>query len=49
MAVDPAIARVKGLAPTYEGTEYTFRGNGRLLEFRDDPQQYFDPTYQPTM
>ncbi|MBA3236137.1 MAG: YHS domain-containing protein [Chloroflexi bacterium] len=34
---------------THEGTEYAFCGKGCLLEFRDDPNQYLDPSYRPSM
>jgi YHS domain-containing protein len=49
MTVDPAEARAKGLTLTHEGTEYAFCGKGCLLEFRDDPAQYLDPSYTPSM
>ncbi len=49
MTADPAEARENGLTLTHEGTEYTFCGKGCLLEFRDDPNQYLDPSYQPSM
>ena len=49
MTVDPGAARTKGLAHTHDGTEYVFCGKGCLLEFRDGPDQYLDPAYQPSM
>jgi len=49
MTVDPEEGRGKGLTLTHEGTEYAFCGKGCLLEFRDDPKQYLDPSYQPSM
>ena len=49
MTVDVEQARANGLALTHEGREYVFCGKGCLLEFRDDPAQYLDPTYQPQM
>jgi len=49
MTVDPGEARGKGLTLTHDGTEYAFCGKGCLLEFRDDPNQYLDPSYQPSM
>jgi Cu+-exporting ATPase len=32
-----------------DGTTYWFCGRGCLLEFRDDPERYLDPDYQPSM
>jgi len=49
MTIDPEEARGKGLTLTHEGTEYAFCGKGCLLEFRDDPNQYLDSSYQPVM
>ena len=49
MTVDPEEARGKGLTLTHEGAEYAFCGKGCLLEFRDDPNQYLDSSYQPSM
>ena len=31
------------------GTTYWFCGKGCLLEFRDDPEKYLDPDYDPSM
>jgi Cu+-exporting ATPase len=49
MTVDPDSARARGLTLTHEGTEYAFCGKGCLLEFRDDPGRYLDPSYSPSM
>jgi P-type Cu+ transporter len=49
MTVDPDTARAKGLALTHEGTEYVFCGKGCLLEFRDDPGRYLEPSYTRAM
>jgi YHS domain-containing protein len=49
MTVEPDQARQNGLALTHEGTEYAFCGKGCLLDFRDDPVQYLDPDYMPSM
>jgi YHS domain-containing protein len=49
MTVDPDQAREKRLTLTHEGTEYAFCGKGCLLEFRDDPSTYLDPTFSPSM
>ena len=31
----------------HEGTTYYFCGKGCLLEFKDDPGKYLDPSYVP--
>ena len=49
MSVESAAARAKGLALMHEGREYLFCGKGCLLEFRDDPDQYLDADYAPSM
>jgi YHS domain-containing protein len=49
MTVEPDQARQNGLALTHEGTEYAFCGKVCLLDFRDDPVQYLDPDYMPSM
>ncbi len=49
MTVDPDRARQNGLTLTHEGTEYAFCGKGCLLEFRDEPKTYLDPTFSPSM
>ena len=49
MTVDPDEAREKGLTHTHEGTEYAFCGKGCLLEFRDDPGQFLEGSYTPSM
>jgi YHS domain-containing protein len=49
MRVDPAAAKAKGLGLTHEGRDYVFCGNGCLLDFRDDPAEYLDPSYRPSM
>jgi Cu+-exporting ATPase len=49
MTVDPGTARLAGLITEHEGTTYYFCGKGCLLEFRDDPDQYLDPGYVPSM
>jgi YHS domain-containing protein len=33
----------------HDGTTYWFCGKGCLLEFRDDPEKYLAPDYQPSM
>jgi YHS domain-containing protein len=32
-----------------EGTTYWFCSKGCMLEFKDDPQKYLDPGYEPSM
>lgn len=49
MTVDPGSAREKGLTLTHEDIEYAFCGKGCLLEFRDNPGQFLDPAYTPSM
>lgn len=49
MTVDRETQRSKGLVSTYEGREYFFCGKGCKLDFDEDPAQYLDPTYQPSM
>ena len=49
MSVEPAGAETNGLVAEHEGKTYCFCGRGCLLEFRDDPDQYLDPDYQPSM
>lgn len=33
----------------YNGTTYYFCGKGCLLDFKDDPEKYLDPAYEPHM
>ena len=49
MTVDPATARAAGLVTEHEGETYLFCGKGCLLEFRDDPATFLDPSYTPSM
>jgi Cu+-exporting ATPase len=49
MDVDLDSARAKGLVADHDGTEYAFCGKGCLLDFREDPDQYFKPGYVPSM
>jgi P-type Cu+ transporter len=49
MQVDPDQARARGLTAEHEGNEYVFCGRGCMLDFRDDPQRFFDPDYVPHM
>jgi YHS domain-containing protein len=49
MSVEPALAEAKGLVAEHAGVRYYFCGRGCLLDFRDDPEQYLDPNYSPSM
>lgn len=49
MTVDPAQARERGLTFTHDGTDNAFCGKGCLLEFRDEPSEYLDASYAPSM
>jgi YHS domain-containing protein len=49
MHVDPETARVRGLTHTHDGREYAFCGKGCLLDFRDEPEKFLEPTYRPSM
>jgi P-type Cu+ transporter len=49
MTVDPGTAREKGLHSSYESRDYFFCGKGCKLEFDEDPEQYLDPSYLPSM
>jgi YHS domain-containing protein len=49
MTVESTDARSRALTLTHDGREYAFCGKGCLLEFRDDPDRYLDPAYQPSM
>jgi YHS domain-containing protein len=46
MAVDTTISE---LSFEYQGKTYWFCGKGCLLEFRDDPERYLGPGYEPSM
>jgi YHS domain-containing protein len=49
MTVDPDTARATGLVAEHDGQTYYFCGKGCLLEFRDDPATYLDPSHTPSM
>jgi YHS domain-containing protein len=49
MHVDVEVARANGLSLTHDGREYAFCGKGCLLDFRDDPARFLDPSYEPSM
>lgn len=46
MAVDTSTSE---LSLEYNGTTYWFCGKGCLLEFRDDPERFLKPDYEPSM
>ena len=45
MAVDPE--RQPDLKIDYKGSTYWFCSRGCLLDFKDDPEAYLDPSYEP--
>ena len=49
MTVEPETARAKGLHSTHLGADYFFCGKGCKLEFDENPEQYLDPSYVPSM
>ena len=49
MTVDVAEAQAVGLTMEHEGETYAFCGRGCLLDFRDDPATYLDPSHKPSM
>jgi Cu+-exporting ATPase len=49
MTVAPSLAEAAGLSIEHHGTTYYFCGKGCLLEFRDDPDAYLDPSHTPSM
>ena len=49
MTVDIAQAQAAGLTTDHDGQTYAFCGRGCLLDFRDDPARYLDPSYTPSM
>jgi len=49
MSVDVAEAQAAGLTNDHDGQTYAFCGRGCLLDFRDDPARYLDPSYTPSM
>jgi Cu+-exporting ATPase len=46
MAVDTSTSE---LSIEHDGTTYWFCGKGCLLEFRDDPERFLVPDYEPSM
>ncbi len=49
MTVDKEHATAAGLTSEHEGRTHYFCGAGCKLEFQDDPADYLDPSYQPSM
>ena len=49
MDVNPEVATTAGLTAEHEGMTYYFCGRGCLLDFREDPQRFFEPGYVPRM
>ena len=46
MAVDTSTSE---LSLEHDGSTYLFCGKGCLLEFRDDPERFLAPDYEPAM
>jgi len=49
MTVELADAQAAGLVTEHEGQTYAFCGRGCLLDFKDDPATYLDPSHTPSM
>lgn len=49
MTVDSEPAALVGLSVQHDEQTFYFCGKGCLLEFRDDPEKYLDPSYTPSM
>jgi YHS domain-containing protein len=49
MTVEPARAISQGLTAEHDGKTYYFCAKGCMLDFRDDPDKYLDPAYEPPM
>ena len=49
MQVNVEVARAAGLSAEHDGTTYYFCGRGCLLDFRDNPQRFFEPGHVPHM
>lgn len=49
MSVDRETAKGMSLRLTHQGVDYFFCGKGCKLEFGDDPGQFLDPSYSPSM
>ena len=49
MTVDVQVAEGKGLHSRYLDVDYWFCGKGCKLDFDEQPRQFLDPSYQPSM
>ena len=49
MDVNPEVATAQGLSSEHEGTTYFFCGRGCKLDFDENPGQFLDPAYTPSM
>ncbi len=49
MTVEVERARSLGLSAEHDGKTYYFCGKGCMLDFKEDPEKYLDPAYQPPM
>jgi YHS domain-containing protein len=49
MTVELETAVAAGLTAEHKGVTYYFCGRGCQLDFADDPAEYLDPGYTPSM
>ena len=49
MTVDVAKSTAAGLTAEHNGVVYYFCGRGCMFDFKEDPDKYLDPRYEPSM
>jgi len=49
MEVNREIATAQGLTADHEEETYFFCGKGCKLDFDEDPERFFNPSYTPSM
>lgn len=49
MTVDMPDARARGLTAIHANVDYYFCGKGCMLDFKENPGRYLDPSYVPSM
>jgi YHS domain-containing protein len=54
IAIDPVCGMevdtdLTDLKVEHDGKTYWFCGKGCMLEFKDDPERFLDPDYEPSM